>query len=101
MDVLLHRCRTARLVPAAHLHISYAKDILEPVYDRFTEGFCDCGHADRASPARHAPAVSSVTLICWREIDRTDMQIEARPDKRRIRVPAKSQCRQVRQGAWR
>src|SRR6202795_2806569 len=32
----------ARFVPAAHLHISYAKDILAPVYDRFTEGFCDC-----------------------------------------------------------
>src|SRR6266446_3754235 len=27
MVVLLHRCRTARLVPAAHLHISHAKDI--------------------------------------------------------------------------
>src|SRR6266851_10126120 len=52
---------------AAHLHISHAKDIfLAPVYDRFTEGFCDCGHADRASRARLAPAASSVTLICWR-----------------------------------
>ena len=30
---------------------------MAPVYDRFTEGFCDCGHADRASPARLAPAV--------------------------------------------
>ena len=39
---------------------------LAPVYDRFTEGFCDCGHADRASTARLAPAASSVTLICWR-----------------------------------
>src|SRR6266478_7835003 len=28
--------------------------------------FCDCGHADRASPARLAPAASSATLICWR-----------------------------------
>ena len=27
MVVLLHRCRTAQLVPAAHLYISYAKDI--------------------------------------------------------------------------
>ena len=27
MIVLLHRCRTARFVPAAHLHISYAKVI--------------------------------------------------------------------------
>src|ERR1700686_3230807 len=28
---------------------------LARVYDRFTEGFCDCGHADRASAARLAP----------------------------------------------
>src|SRR5260370_5529803 len=52
--------------PAAHLQFSHAKGyFLAPVYDRFTDGFCDCGHADRASPARIAPA-SSVTLICWR-----------------------------------
>src|SRR5207247_8505618 len=44
MVVLLHRCRTARLAPAAHLHISYAKDILAPVYDR-----------DSAFPRRDAP----------------------------------------------
>src|SRR6267143_5150099 len=39
---------------------------LGPVYDRFTEEFCDREHADRASPARLAPAASSATLICWR-----------------------------------
>jgi len=33
--VLLHRCCAARLVPAAHLHISHAKDIFAPVCDRF------------------------------------------------------------------
>jgi hypothetical protein len=43
MVVLLHRCRTARLIPAAHLHISYAKDIFAPVYDSFTEGLYDSG----------------------------------------------------------
>jgi hypothetical protein len=64
MVVLLHRCRTARLVPAAHLHISYAKDIFAPVYDPFTEGLCDCGHADHANRARLAPPASS--LVCWR-----------------------------------
>jgi|SRR5580704_13288665 hypothetical protein len=37
---------------------------LAPVYDRFTEGFCDCGHADHANVARLAPAASS--LGCWR-----------------------------------
>jgi hypothetical protein len=67
MVVLLHRCRTARLVPCRALtHFAREGYFLAPVYDRFTEGFCDCGHADRASPARLAPAASSVTLICWR-----------------------------------
>src|SRR5438128_5116658 len=28
---------------------------LAPVYDRFTDGFCDCGHADRASPLDSLP----------------------------------------------
>jgi hypothetical protein len=41
---------------------------LAPVYVRFTDGFCDCGHVDRASPARLAPAASSVTPICWRRL---------------------------------
>src|SRR5712692_3294122 len=63
--VLLHRCRTARLIPCRALtHFAREGYSLAPVYDRFTEGFCDCGHADRASPARLAPAASSVTLIC-------------------------------------
>ena len=61
---------------AAHLHISHAKDILAPVYDRFTDGFCDCGHADRASPARLAPAASSVTLICWRRAMRAKFALD-------------------------
>src|SRR6266702_7714613 len=33
---------------AAHLYISHAKDIFWTGYDRFSEGFCDCGHADHA-----------------------------------------------------
>src|ERR1700680_1926112 len=67
MVVLLHRCRTARLIPCRALkHFAREGYFLAPVYDGFTEGFCDCGHADRASPARLAPAASSVTLICWR-----------------------------------
>jgi hypothetical protein len=65
--VLLRRCRTRGSSLVAHLHISHAKGIfLAPVYDRFTAGFCNCGDANRASPARLAPAASSVTLICWR-----------------------------------
>src|SRR5216684_1494694 len=47
-------------------HFAREGYFLAPVNDRFTEGFCDCGHADRASCARLAPAASSVTLICWR-----------------------------------
>jgi hypothetical protein len=82
MIVLHHRSRTARLIPSAHFHISHAKDIFGTGYDRFAE-VCDCGHADRASPARLAPAAPSVMLICWREMDRTNMQIGARLDKRR------------------
>src|SRR6266446_4415174 len=67
MVVLLHRCRTARLIPCHALtHFAREGCFLAPVYDRFTDGFCDCGHAHRASPARLAPAASSVTLICWR-----------------------------------
>ncbi len=67
MVVLLHRCRTARLIPCHALtHFAHEGCFLAPVYDRFTDGFCDCGHAHRASPARLAPAASSVTLICWR-----------------------------------
>jgi hypothetical protein len=31
MIVLLHRCRTARLFPAARLHISYTKDMIAAV----------------------------------------------------------------------
>jgi hypothetical protein len=76
MIVLHHRSRTARLIPSADFHISYAKGILAPGYDRFA-GVCDCGHADRASPARLAPAASSVMLIFWREMNRTNMQIGA------------------------
>src|SRR3982074_1052656 len=63
MVVLLHRRRTARLIPCRALTHFARKDILAPVYDRFTDGFCDCGHADRATPARLAPAAS---LIFWR-----------------------------------
>jgi hypothetical protein len=47
-------------------HFAREGYFLAPVYGRFTDGFCDCGHADRASPARLAPVASSVTLICWR-----------------------------------
>jgi hypothetical protein len=35
-------------------------------YALLRDGFCDCGHADRASPARLAPAASPVTHICSR-----------------------------------
>ena len=67
MIVLLHRCRTARLIPCRALtHFAREGYFLAPVYDRFTEEFCDREHADRASPARLAPAASSATLICWR-----------------------------------
>src|SRR5216683_4112602 len=63
MHVLLHRCRMARLISCRALtHFAREGYFLAPVYDRFTEGFCDCGHADRASRARLAPAASSVTL---------------------------------------
>jgi len=49
---------------AVQLHISHAKDIfLAPVYDRFPDGFCECGPRE---PARLAAAASSVALICWR-----------------------------------
>jgi len=67
MFVLFHRCRTARIIPCRALtHFVRGGIFLAPVYDRSTDGFCDCGHADRASPARLAPAASSVPLICWR-----------------------------------
>src|SRR2546430_10248167 len=36
---------------------------LAPVYDRFPDGFCECGPRE---PARLAAAASSVALICWR-----------------------------------
>jgi hypothetical protein len=55
MVVLLHRCCTARLVPAAHLHISYAKDILAPVYDRFTEGFATADMRTMRAPLDSLP----------------------------------------------
>src|SRR5216683_984515 len=64
MVVLLHRCRTARLVPAAHLHISYAKDIFAPVYDSFTEGLCDSGMRTMRTALDSLPPASS--LVCWR-----------------------------------
>jgi hypothetical protein len=74
MVVLLHRCRTARLVPAAHLYISYAQDISSSVYDRFTKGFCRCGNVCRCS-------FYVIALVGG--IERTKLQIGARPDKRR------------------
>src|SRR6266852_5158005 len=41
MVVLLHRCRTARLIPCRAL-AHFARDgYLFPVYDRFIEGLCD------------------------------------------------------------
>jgi hypothetical protein len=39
MVVLLHRCRTPRLIACRALTISHATGILAPVYGRFTEGF--------------------------------------------------------------
>src|SRR5712675_1758399 len=74
MVVLLHRRRTARLVPAANLYISYTQDILASVYDRFTKGFCRCGHVCRCS-------LYVIALVGG--IERTKLQIGARPDKRR------------------
>src|SRR3954465_15105782 len=56
----------ARLGPCRALtHFALERYFL-PVHDRFAEGFCDCGHADRANPAGLAPAASCVALICWR-----------------------------------
>src|SRR6266576_2351498 len=74
MVVLLHRRRTARLVPAAQLYISYAQDILASVYDRFTKGFCRCRHVCRCS-------LYVISLVGG--IERTKLQIGARPDKQR------------------
>src|SRR5216683_3276318 len=67
MVVLLHRRRTTRLVPAAHLHISccVAVSIL----------------------VQCATAGPSLLALCQcagqRGIERTNLQIGARPDKRR------------------
>src|ERR1700736_4147190 len=37
---------------------------LAPVYDRFIEGFCDCGHADHV-PARLAPGHCRACQMRW------------------------------------
>jgi hypothetical protein len=53
MVVLFHRCRATRLIPCRALtHFAREEYFLAPVYDRFTDGFCDCGHADRRSSRR-------------------------------------------------
>src|SRR4029077_12497302 len=57
---------------AAHLQFSDAKDILAPVYDRFTEGVCDRGHADHASPARLAPAFR---MVRWHQTSDAQLRI--------------------------
>src|SRR5258707_102934 len=73
-DCASHRCRPVRLVPGAHLYISYAQEILASVYDRFTKGFCRRGHVCRCS-------LYVIALVGG--IERTKLQIGARPDKRR------------------
>jgi len=55
-------------------YISYAQDILASVYDRFTKGFCRCGHVCRCS-------LYVIALVGG--IERTKLQIGAHPDKRR------------------
>ncbi len=79
MVVLLHRCRKARLMPCRVLtHFAREGYFWAPVYDRFTDGFCDMRTA-RARSTRSR----GVVRAAWRGIERTNMQIRARPDKRR------------------
>src|SRR3954465_1843664 len=93
MVVLLHRCRTARLILAAHLHISYAQDIWAAVYGRFTEGFCRCGHVCRCS----LYVIALVTV----ELSARSCKSKRVQTSGEMRALAKSRCRQVRHGAWR
>src|ERR1700676_699096 len=73
---------SARFVSAAHLNFlreGYFRGRLRPVHRRALQ-LRTCGPRE---PLRLAPAAPSATRICGRGIDRTNMQIGARPDKRR------------------
>src|ERR1700730_5093260 len=73
---------SAGFVSAAHLnfvHEGYFRSALRPVH-RGALRLRTCGPRE---PPLIAPAGSCVPLISWRRIDRTNMQIGARPDKRR------------------
>jgi hypothetical protein len=66
--MLLHRCRAAWLIPLLRTYSFRTRRIFFGIgHDRFTKGFCDCGHTDRASPARLAPAAPNqyrVDIVC-------------------------------------
>src|SRR6266567_5828704 len=67
-------------------------DILASVYDRFTKGFCHCGHVCRCSLYVIALVVELSARSCKSERVQTSGE---------MRALAKSRCRQVRHGAWR
>jgi hypothetical protein len=54
---------TARRLPRTCTFLVSGRYFLAPIDDRFTEGSCDCGHAEHTGAPRLAAAAFSVALI--------------------------------------